>query len=515
MAEKYFITTAISYTNGDPHIGHAYEFIIADFLARFAKISGKNVLFLTGTDEHGQKIQRTAEVRGLTPKEMCDLYVEKFKKLDNDLSISFDRFIRTTDKDHIEKVHELLDKCKEDIYLGVYSGWYDIKEETFISDKDAELHEFKNPSTGEKYTRMEEPSYFFKLSKYQDQIRNHILNNPGFITPESKRKEILLRLEKPLTDLSISRTSMYWGIPIPSDKEHVLYVWFDALTNYISGGFKNNESMWPANIHVIGKDIVWFHSVIWLGMLMSANTELPEKIFVHNFINDSEGKKMSKSVGNVVNPFDLIDKYPVSAIRYYLLKETTLDSDVCFDEKNLVRCHDTELLPALGNFVNRVFGLFHKYSKGVIPNCDSQKLFDLDKLAIDTSHIIESLQVKTYIDKIFDLLSVLNKYVNDTKIWEICNDKYDDDRDESDRQKVIKTLLESMYIVAHYIYPIMPDISDKIFGYLETDRTHISSLNWSNLDRNKKVQKQQTLLFTIIDDEKFEKKKTKIINKKK
>jgi len=330
--QGYYITTAINYTNGPAHIGHAYEAATSDVLARYHRLLGdQSVYFLTGTDEHGQKIANTAADMGKQPIEICDKYVSGFKVLNQRMLISNDDFIRTTTDRHKRTARELWKKCSAagDIYLDKYSGWYNVKEETFVTDSEAALLDYKCPNSGQPLKRVEEASYFFRMSKYKDRLVQHIQDNAEFIQPEAHRNQILARLKADdLRDLSISRTTFTWGISVPDgfDEKHVMYVWLDALSNYLTGvnglgvnddgSIQGLECFWPANVHIIGKDILWFHAVIWPCLLMSAGIPLPKTIFAHGFVNDKEGKKMSKSLGNVVDPHDMLDKFEVDTFRW-------------------------------------------------------------------------------------------------------------------------------------------------------------------------------------------------------
>jgi len=514
-----FVTTAISYANGPPHIGHAYEFIIADGFTRFYEIKGNNVFFLTGMDEHGQKIQKTAESSKQTPKELCDKMSILFKKLDSDLHVSYSRFIRTTEEAHREAVYNMFAVCLEngDIYLGEYEGWYNTREETFITEFEASQTDYKDPTTQTPYTKMKEPSYFFRLSKYHDAIVEHIEKNPNFIVGPN---DITHRLsERPLIDISISRTTIEWGIHLPITPTgegesllHVFYVWFDALVNYISGC---PQGMWPPDIQIIGKDIVWFHAVIWIGMLMSAKLSLPKQLFVHSFINDKDGKKMSKSVGNVVSPPDLISKYPACAIRYYLLKENML-SDINFCENSLVRCHDSDLLGNLGNLVHRTFSMFHRYCKSIVPLKKAKPIFDIQLLEDECSEYISSVQFHLYIEKVFGIFIMLNTYVNTTQIWNIGKPVDKTGRTNSDRDEVLVTLLESLFIMGHFLYPIIPSIADRIVleFFQRNEYKTLNTLSWSNLCCDTKLEKKDTILFTILDKNAYDGRKQKIIAKK-
>jgi len=494
MKKQFSITTAINYTNGPPHIGHFFEAIIADVIARFHRINGDDVFFLTGTDEHGLKIAKKAEEMKLTPMQLCDYYVKKFKDLNQKALVSNDYFVRTTDKTHKEYVHTFYNKCLStgDIYLGEYEGWYNVKEETFVTNKDAESWNYKDPITHTQLTKIKEPSYFFKLSKYQQKIID-LHTDGNIIYPESKRKEILTRLQEPLHDLSISRTSFDWGIPIVSDSSHVLYVWFDALLNYISA----SPEKWPTDVHIIGKDILWFHAVIWPAMLMSANMELPKKIYAHGFVTDAQGIKMSKSLGNVVNPYDLLDKYPISAIRYYLIKEFNYNSDIGFSEQRLVHYHDHELLATLGNYINRCMCL----AKGQVPEVtnSTDKVFDLS-VKNTIINLISQFKLQDALMTIYVLISKLNEYLNDKAPWKLQKNE------REEKKEIVKTSLEGAYIIAHLLHPIIPGISETICCFLNTEMVTLNKLSWNNLEPGRKLNKNKHL-FTIIDKDSFEKRK--------
>jgi methionyl-tRNA synthetase len=494
--KKKYITTAIAYANGPPHIGHAFEFVLADSLKRFYKLYGDDVFLLTGMDEHGQKIQKKAEELGILPIQLCDNMSQLFVDLDKALSIDFDKFIRTSELAHKNAVFDVFKKClnNNDIYKGEYVGWYNSREETFVSEFDAAKTNYKDPVTQIEYIKMREPSYFFKLSKYQNDIIKFITENPTFINGSGKTNEILQRLEQPLTDISISRTTITWGIQVPENEDHVFYVWFDALVNYISGC---PEGFWPADIHVIGKDIVWFHAVIWLAMLMSAKLPLPKQLVVHGFINDKDGRKMSKSLGNVVSPTDLIEKYPACAIRYYLLKENVL-GDINFSEAELIRCHDFVLLETLGNLINRTFSMCHKYCESKIPNVEVYKIFDINELVIDCQKSIENIKMYLYVERVFEVIGKLNNYINETKIWEkTC--------DENTRNHVIKTLMEGIFIISHFLNPIVPNTSEKIIvEYFGLNIKLFSELTWNNFQDDFRIEKKNTILYQMIDKKAYE-----------
>ena len=534
--QKKFITTSIFYANGNPHMGHALEITATDTLNRFNGLNGFNTYFLTGMDEHGQKIQKTADDLGLTPIQLCNQVTVEFQKLYSSLNVTYDRFIRTTEEDHKRNVQKMFQSCMEnnDIYLGEYEGWYNPREETFVPEFEASQTNYKDPINNVEYVKMKEPSYFFRLSKYHEPIRKFIAENPDFILGSGKTNEILARLDQqPLSDISISRTTITWGIPIeysnlntPKNEDskedshtvcpekshsHVFYVWFDALVNYISGA---PELGWPADIHVIGKDIVWFHSVIWLGMLLSAKLPFPKQLCVHGFVNDQDGRKMSKSVGNVVSPIDLVEKYPVCSVRYYLLKENFL-GDINFAETALIRCNDTELLANLGNLVHRTFSMFHRYAHSTVPKEKAKPLFDICQLVSDCSKFMRDVQIHLYIERIFSLLMDLNTHVNNTRIWEIGNPKFKDARTENDKQEVIRTLLEALYILGHFLQPIIPTSASKIVcDYLSKSFVTFDQLSWNNLDDCLVLEEKDTILFRTLDENAYNERKKKMIVKK-
>jgi methionyl-tRNA synthetase len=500
---KFNLTTAISYVNGPPHIGHVLEFIIADVISRYRRTNGTNVKFSTGTDEHGQKIQTKAESLNISPMELCNINSKKFKEIHDLYDIDYDQFVRTTDKRHKKTVYNFYELCKEDIYLGEYTGWYNPREERFVPEIEAALSVYTDLTTGDKLVYTKEPSYFFRLNKYRERIIDYIENHPNFILPISKRTEILEKLEEELTDLSISRTSINWGIPVPGNSSHVFYVWFEALINYITGQVWEDPTS-PCDLHVIGKDILWFHSVIWLGMLFSSGYKPPRQIYVHDFINDKSGKKMSKTLCNIVDPVYLINKYPVCAIRYYIISNLNYGSDSKFSEKALVRCHDSELLEIYGNYVNRVFGLIYRYCDGFILPADKPiEIFDIGIVNKKLEGLISEIKLQDYIKYVMNVVKSLNKYINDTEVWTIQNKKYPQDNRPLERRNVIvKALAEGLYIVTHYLYPVIPTSCEKVWGYLGVSKNEYGKLNWNNL-WCMKIKKQKTLLFQTLDKESY------------
>ncbi|MBU4086719.1 MAG: class I tRNA ligase family protein, partial [Nanoarchaeota archaeon] len=360
MAKKFYITTAIDYPNAEPHVGHAYQKLIADALARWHRLKGEDVFFLTGTDEHGKKIQEAAEKQGKKPKEFVDEVSEKFKEAWKSLNIKHDRFIRTTDKDHEKLVQEAIKKCdkNKDIYKGFYEGHYCVGCEAYYTEKD--LTNGYCPIHKKPVEKLKEESYFFRLSKYQKFLLDLYKKNPNFVLPDERRNEIISRVKEGLKDLSISRTSFSWGIPFPLDKKHVVYVWFDALFNYISGAGKNHE-YWPAELHLLGKDNGWFHAVYWPAFLKSAGYELPKTVFIHGFLTFN-GQKISKSLGSSISPNNLVEKYGTDSVRYFVFRQFPFaeGADGDFSEKALVERNNSELADKLGNLISRVSSLIEK-----------------------------------------------------------------------------------------------------------------------------------------------------------
>ncbi|VVB82376.1 Methionine--tRNA ligase [uncultured archaeon] len=446
MTKKFYITTPIYYPNDIPHIGHAYTTVAADVLARWHKLLEENVRFLTGTDEHGKKIQVAAEKQGKTPKEFVDELIPKFKDAWKKLDIKYDRFIRTTDKDHEKKVQEILQKVydKGDIYLGKYEGYYCTGCEAYYTEKD--LEDGCCPIHKTKIEKLKEPSYFFKLSKYQKKLLEFYKKNPEFISPSFRKKEIINRVEEGLQDLSISRTSFDWGIQLPFDKKHVCYVWFDALLNYYSGA----DGFWPADVHLVGKDILWFHSVIWPAMLLSAGIELPKKVFAHGWWTFGK-EKISKSRGKVINIDELISIAGVDALRYFFFRETPFGEDGDFSENALVERYNNELADKLGNLVSRVAALDEKYGVEKTEN----KLLKKLKLKEIENHF-EKIEIDKALNEIFAFIDACNEYIQNKKPWE-THDK-----------KVLYELSDSIKAIAILISPFIPESSEKIakqFGF--------------------------------------------------
>lgn len=460
--KKFYITTAIDYPNSKPHIGHAYEKILADVLARWHKQKGEDVFFLAGTDEHGQKIYKAAKDEGKTPQQFVDEMVVFFKAMFEKLNIKYSRFIRTTEKEHIKTCQEIFLKLKAkgDIYKGAYEGWYCTGCEAYYTEKD--LVDGMCPVHKRKLDLIKEDTYFFKMSRYQDALVKHILQHPDFIQPESKKNEILNRLKEPLRDLSVSRTSFDWGVPVPGDEKHVLYVWLDALLNYITGIDYPGEKFkkyWPADVHDIGKDINWFHTVIWPCELMSAGIPLPKTVYVHGFVNLG-GEKLSKSRGIIVDPVKLAEQYGADAVRYFLMKEIPAGEDGEFTYEALVERTNSDLADALGNLLQRTMVLIHRSFNGKIPapvkfEDEEDELVKASDILEETDKLMKEFQWHKAIDKIWGFIRACNKYINDTEPWKR--------KDEPDRlATILYTLAESLRLISIYTWPFIPATAEKI-----------------------------------------------------
>jgi methionyl-tRNA synthetase len=450
--KKFYITTAIDYPNSDPHMGHAYERITADVFARWHRIKGEDVFFSYGLDEHGQKIEAVAKSKGLTPQKFVDMQAEVFKKFIRVLDISNDAFIRTSSEKHIDFCRKMFQKVfdRGDIYKGEYKGNYCIYEETFYTE--LQLVNGNCPECGRPTKVVSEEAYFFKMGKYQEKLVRHIEENPSFILPETRRNEILARLAKEkLRDLCVSRSSFSWGIPLPNDEKHVIYVWFDALLNYLSV-IDYPSKYWPADVHVIGKDIIWFHSVIWPAMLLSMGVKLPKTVFAHGFINDAKGEAMSKSLGNVVNPVEIVELYGSDALRYYLMRVMPSGEDGNFSEKELVERYNKELGNDLGNLLKRLQVLAVKYFGGKL-SCNNFKDEINAKDVFKTADLLMSeLQYGRALEFVWGVLKKINAYLNEKEPW----------KNEGGREKVIYNALENLRIITHFLFPFMPESAGKI-----------------------------------------------------
>eukprot|EP00934_Nitzschia_sp_Nitz4_P008399 Nitzschia sp. Nitz4//scaffold203_size38902//33863//36338//NITZ4_007667-RA/size38902-augustus-gene-0.45-mRNA-1//1//CDS//3329541445//8389//frame0 len=475
----FYITTAINYTNGPAHMGHAYEAATSDVIARFHRLKGDQpAYFVTGADEHGQKIANTAADQGKEPIEICDKFVTGFQSLNQRILVSNDDYVRTTSTRHKHTVHEMWKRCNAngDIYLDTYSGWYNIREETFVTDNEAQLNDYKDPASGLPLKRVEEESYFFKMSAYKERLLQHIHDNPNFIRPEQHRNNIVARLtDDDLRDLSISRTTFNWGIPVPEGfhDHHVMYVWLDALSNYLTGvnalgvnddgSIPNLGKFWPCDVHVIGKDILWFHSVIWPCLLMSAGVELPKTVFAHGFVNDKEGKKMSKSLGNVVDPHDMLDKFHVDTFRWYLCKEAPYGGELAFSEQSMRDMHNADLCDTLGNLVNRATNLCQKFCDGVVSDVPAPENPPVALQEVITSYKekMDAFELEGGASIAIQAMRDVNRYLQEEAPWLKKGDEH-----KEARQIIVRATLEAIYAVTHLLLPFLPVGGAKIFDKL-------------------------------------------------
>ncbi len=507
MDKNYYITTPIYYPSAKPHMGHAYSSIIADFFARFKRIQGYEVFFLTGTDEHGQKIQRAAEKEGIDPKSFCDEISKTFKELSKILNLSNNDFIRTTENRHfksVENLWKILEK-KGEIYLSKYSGWYSVSDEAFYSEDEIESVDNKKIAkiSGSPVEWIEEESYFFKLSKWQEPLLKFYSENPNFILPETRKNEVISFVKGGLKDLSVSRKSFSWGIKVPSNKDHVIYVWLDALTNYISAlNYPDTENKlykkyWPATLHLIGKDILRFHAVYWPAFLLAANLPTPKRIYGHGWILSGE-EKMSKSKGNILDPIEIIENYGLDTLRYYLLKEVSFGNDGSISKEKLENCINSDLANNFGNLCQRVLSFADKNCSSVIP----KHKFTNEDLAILNSmtdlnkiiSFIDNQDINQYMNFIVDRLFASNKYFNDQEPWKKKND-------ELRLSTIVYTAIELIRKISILLYPVIPQTTVKVlktFNIKENQIDFITLQDNEILKEKDKINKLD-ILFKKID----------------
>ena len=477
--KKFYITTPIYYPSGNFHIGHCYTTIISDAIARFKRLEGCDVFYLTGTDEHGQKIQKKAEEAGVSPKEYVDKIVANAIDLWKSLGITYDKFIRTTDEEHVECVQKIFKQLYDqgDIYKGSYKGLYCTPCESFWTE--TQLVDGKCPDCGREVSEVSEEAYFLRLSKYADRLIKYYDEHPEFIEPISRKNEMINNFIKPgLEDLCVSRTSFDWGIPVTFDEKHVVYVWLDALSNYISAlGYKSDDETlfnkyWPADVHIVGKEIVRFHVIIWPIVLMALGVELPKKVFGHGWLVINGGK-ISKSLGNYKDPREYIDSYGVDAVRYYALREVPFGSDGVFSEEALINRTNADLVNILGNLVNRTISMDKKYFDGIVNNpkvneeIDNDLIKSCEDLFTIVPQKVDELKVGEALQAIFDVLRKANKYIDDTTPWILAKDETKQDR----LQTVLYNLLESIRICTIYLQAFIPTTAEKIFKQLNTNKT--------------------------------------------
>ena len=511
MTKKpYYITTAIAYTSGKPHIGNTYEAVLADSIARFKRQQGYDVRFQTGTDEHGQKIEIKAEEAGVTPKAFVDGVAGEIKNIWDLMNTSYDKFIRTTDEYHEKQVQKIFKKLYEqgDIYKGYYEGKYCTPCESFFTE--SQLVDGKCPDCGREVVSAKEEAYFFKLSKYADRLIQYINEHPEFIQPESRKNEMMNNFLLPgLQDLCVSRTSFSWGIPVDFDPKHVVYVWIDALSNYITGlGYdldSDNDALfekyWPADLHLIGKDIIRFHTIYWPIMLMALNLPLPKQVFGHPWLLVGEGK-MSKSKGNVIYADDLVNMFGVDAVRYFVLHEMPFDNDGSITWELMVERMNSDLANILGNLVNRTISMNNKYFGGVVTNPGVSEPVDdeLKAIALDTpkraAAKMDKLRVADAISEVFTLLRRCNKYIDETEPWVLAKDESKKDR----LATVLYNLMEGIRIAAICLEAFLPETSEKILNQLNTQERDFEKLDmFGRLETGIKVVEKPEILFARLD----------------
>lgn len=509
--KPYYITTAIAYTSRKPHIGNSYEIVLSDALARFKRMQGFDVFFQTGTDEHGQKIEEYAKNAGVSPKEYVDKVAGEIKAVCDCLNTTYDKFIRTTDEQHEKTVQKIFKKLydKGDIYKSEYEGWYCVPCESFFTD--TQLKDGKCPDCGREVHKEKEETYFFKLSKYQKQLEEYIEQNPNFIYPESRKKEMINNFIKPgLQDLCVSRSTFKWGVPVPFDDKHVIYVWIDALSNYITslgydpdGSSDMYKKYWPADVHIIGKDILRFHTIYWPIMLMALGEPLPKQVFGHPWLLSGEDK-MSKSKGNVIYADNLCARFGTDAVRYYLLSEMPHAQDGSISYSTIIERYNSDLANTVGNLVNRTIAMNNKYFGGVIQTPTAEEAVDgeLKKTALEAlpeiTRLLDTYKVSDAVAVVLELAKRCNKYIDETMPWALAKDEAKKER----LGTVLYNLLEGIRFIAVLLKPFMPETSDKILAQINTDiSTHESLSSFGALKSGESVG-EAVPLFSRLDMEK-------------
>jgi methionyl-tRNA synthetase len=485
--DKFYITTPIFYVNGPPHIGHAYAAIAADAQARWHRLKGEDVFFLTGTDEHGEKIEDAAKTSGKSPQEFADDVSARFREAWNILNISYNDFIRTTEPRHVKVVQEFINRLGQsgDLYKGDYEGWYCIPCETFWTE--LQLENDCCPDCDRPVEKIKEEAYFFKLSKYRDPLLKHYIDHPRFLLPTSRAREVIARVEDGLRDLCITRKTIRWGIQFPLEAEHVVYVWLDALINYLSAldwpTGERYKRYWPADIHLVGKEINWFHSVIWPALLLSAGEKLPNAVFSHGWWTVN-GEKMSKSKGNVVDPFEVVESYPVDAFRYFLLREMAFGDDGDYSAEALKRRINGELVSDLGNLLNRVLTLAERYNSPIRGEDELSNSLHLDLLG----RHMGDLQYHLVLGDIWELIRAANRYANMKQPWKLTG---------SELGKVLYNLLESLRVTAILLSPFMPATSDEMNRQLGTSPGGVGDLSFRKEEWKGKVRRGRYLFQKV------------------
>ena len=527
MSKKpYYITTAITYTSGKPHIGNTYEIILTDSIARYKRMEGYDVFFQTGTDEHGQKVELKAQEQGVTPKEFVDDVAAEIKRIWDLMNTSYDKFIRTTDADHEKQVQKIFKKLYEqgDIYKGEYEGLYCTPCESFFTE--SQLVDGKCPDCGREVQPAKEEAYFLKLSKYADRLIDHINTHPEFIQPESRKNEMMNNFLLPgLQDLCVSRTSFKWGIPVDFDEGHIVYVWLDALTNYITGigydcdGNSTDQfgKFWPADLHLIGKDIIRFHTIYWPIILMALDVPLPKQVFGHPWLLQGDGK-MSKSKGNVLYADDLVDVFGVDAVRYFVLHEMPFERDGVISWELMIERMNSDLANILGNLVNRTISMSNKYFDGIVEDRGAAGDYDDDLKAVvsgtrdKVAAKMEELRVADAMTEIFQLFRRCNRYIDETMPWVLAKDEEQKDR----LATVLYNLVEGITVGASLLEPYMPETSQKILAQMNASAVPFDKLNtFGNYVSKTKVTESPEILFARLDEKEVMEKAEKIMEAQK
>ena len=497
MKSNFYITTPIYYVNDKPHIGHAYTNIVSDIIARFKRLDGFNVKFLTGTDEHGQKVEKAAQKFGYDTQEFVDKIAKNFSNLAKDLNLSNDDFIRTTEARHKKLVINIWNKLisNGNIYLGKYQGWYSVRDEAYYME--SELIDGKAP-TGAIVEWIEEPSYFFKLSAWQDKLLKFYDANPDFIKPIGRKNEVISFVQSGLKDLSVSRTSFSWGIQVPNDSKHVIYVWLDALFNYVSALGQENACFWSANLQIVGKDILRFHTVYWPAFLMASDYQLPKRVFAHGWWTNN-GEKISKSLGNIIDPYDIIKKYSLDYFRYYLAREVTFGNDGNFSEETFVKRINSELVNKVGNLIYRTASLIYKNCDQKIPKPSVYN--DKDKVILTQAYnlitqvraLMDEQSLKQALKGIVNLATVANIFIDEEAPWNLKTS------DTARMQTVLYVLAEVIRVIAILLQPFVPNSANQILDYFNIKHRTFDALNDSNPIISGTVIKNPKIIFNRIE----------------